>query len=194
MSTMLIHYFITFPWLEVKCCFTPTNVPNSWLSALFLQQIKDDWNKADNKITSKELNSVRQTLLSTYNHFKKQLKHVIKPSEFIQLDFYCKAAVSHLSSRLCCMYEIFYCLCILIQFLIKRSSGSDPGMKRRVQDQIFPIWGAPLWTKIKTSFDLKVTSFANVYNSDKIQLSTFYKSKCVIQLYYFHRMILSWMI
>ncbi len=64
------------------------------MSALFLRQIKDEWGKTDNKITSKDLNSVRQSLTSTFKLYRKELKKIIRTSDLIQLDLYCKAAVS----------------------------------------------------------------------------------------------------
>lgn len=77
----------------MKSSFTQTNMPNSWLSALFLCQIKEDWAKIDNQVSAKELNSLRQILTSTFKHFKKELKYVIRVSDFVQLDLGCKAAV-----------------------------------------------------------------------------------------------------
>lgn len=51
---------------------------------------------------------------------------------------------------------------ISTQFLIIRSSGIEPSVKRRAQDELFPMWSNVLWTKTKASFDLKVSFSANV--------------------------------
>ena len=87
--------YITFAWpLGMKTSFSQTNLPNSWLTALLLHQIKDDWGKINNKITSQELNSVRGSLISAFKHYRKEMKHVIRTIDVIKLDLCCKAAVS----------------------------------------------------------------------------------------------------
>jgi hypothetical protein len=65
------------------------------LSALYLRQIKNEWSKPDSEISPKELNALKQSLTSTFKHYIKDLKHVIKTSDCIQLDLCCKAAVCY---------------------------------------------------------------------------------------------------
>lgn len=88
-----LHLFLVF--LEIKSNFSQVVIPNSWLSARYLHQIKNEWSKLDSQISPKELNALKQTLTSTFKHYIKDLKHVIKISDCIRLDLCCKAAVCY---------------------------------------------------------------------------------------------------
>jgi len=79
--------------LDTKSSFAQIDLPNSWIGALVLRQVKKDW-AVPGKITFREVINVREILGLNFKFFGKKLKRYVKLNDFIKLTLTCKASVS----------------------------------------------------------------------------------------------------
>lgn len=125
-------YGMTKVLKKINYGFPEINIPNSWLSALCLQEIKNEWGRKGSQITPKVLNALRESLTSTFKLYIKDVKHVMRTADCIQLELCCKAV-----------------------FHVMRSANCTSAVKLQTKEAFFPCWNVALWTKTKNSFGLK---------------------------------------
>ena len=88
----MINSFEFVSELGMKSNFAQIDLPNSWIGALVLRQIKQDW-AVPNKITFRDLINAQEILAANFKFFKKSVKQIINLNDFIKLTLLCKAAV-----------------------------------------------------------------------------------------------------
>ena len=80
-------------YLGMTSSYCHCESPNSWLAAGLLRRIKEEWDLPE-RITFQEILSVQVCLTSIFDHYRTNLKAVIKTIDFIKLHLVCKATVS----------------------------------------------------------------------------------------------------
>ena len=89
----LLYYIHFVSNLDIRSSFSQIDLPNSWIGALVLRQIKKDW-AVPGKITFREIIHAQEILALNFKFFGKNLKRFVKLNEFIKLTLTCKASVS----------------------------------------------------------------------------------------------------
>ncbi|XP_057370237.1 uncharacterized protein LOC130691326 isoform X2 [Daphnia carinata] len=149
---------------KIKSNFPKINIPNSWLSALCLQEIKNEWSREGNNITPKVLNALRKSLTSTFKLYIKDLKHVMRTADFIRLELCCKAV-----------------------FHVMRSANCTSAVKLQTKEAFFPCWNGVLWTKTKNSFGLKDDIFMEeikcFYSELRLKLGHAHREKEILDTF-----------
>ncbi|KAI9565849.1 hypothetical protein GHT06_009646 [Daphnia sinensis] len=157
-------YGMTKVLKKIRSSFPEINIPNSWLSALCLQEIKNEWGREGSQITPKVLNALRESLTSTFKLYIKDLKHVIRTADCIQLDLCCKAV-----------------------FHVMRSANCTPAVKLQTKEAFFPCWNVVLWTKTKKSFGLKddtlMGEIRNFYSELRLKLGQVDREKEILDTF-----------
>ena len=79
--------------------FAQIDIPNSWVGALVLRQVKKDW-AVPGKITFREVINTQEILALNYKFFGKNLKRYVRLNDFIKLTLTCKASVIRLEHHI----------------------------------------------------------------------------------------------
>lgn len=84
----------THAFIGIHTDYGKSLIPNSWIIALFLQEIKNTWESSQSAITFNEVNSLRQLLSSTYKHYKECITAILETKHFIKFDIVLRATVN----------------------------------------------------------------------------------------------------